>query len=65
MSFDAWVVGFGISVLLRELQLVGSHMAYLVLAAVAVLDAGLLYRFFAGTSEHQHGCPSPPSEPDK
>jgi hypothetical protein len=47
MSFDAWVVGFGISTLLRELQIVESAAAYLVLAAVAVVDAILLYRFFS------------------
>jgi hypothetical protein len=34
MSFDAWVVGFGISALLRELHFVDSPAAYLVLAAV-------------------------------
>jgi uncharacterized protein len=46
MSFDAWVVGFGISTLLRELRLVDGNSAYLVLAAVAVIDGVLLYRFF-------------------
>jgi hypothetical protein len=48
MSFDAWVVGFGISRLLGELKLVESHAAYLVLVAVALLDSWLLYRFFSG-----------------
>jgi hypothetical protein len=48
MSFDAWVVGFGISRLLGELKLVESHAAYLVLVAVALLDTWLLYRFFSG-----------------
>jgi uncharacterized protein len=47
MSFDAWVVGFGISTLLRELQIVESAAAYLVLAAVGVVDVLLLYRFFS------------------
>jgi uncharacterized protein len=47
MSFDAWVVGFGISTLLRELQIVESGAAYLVLAAVGVVDVILLYRFFS------------------
>lgn len=46
MSFDAWIVAFGCSALLRELHLVDSPAAYLVLAAVAVIDACLLYRFF-------------------
>jgi len=46
MSFDAWVVGFGISTLLRQLHIVETEAAFSVLAAVAVLDIWLLYRFF-------------------
>jgi len=46
MSFDAWVVAFGLSTLLRELRLVESSAAYLVLVAVGLLDTWLLYRFF-------------------
>ena len=38
MSFDAWVVGFGISTLLRQLHLVDSRAAFLVLAAVIAID---------------------------
>src|SRR5204862_5088260 len=34
MSFDAWVVGFGISTLLRVVHLVDGPQAYAVLAAV-------------------------------
>ena len=45
LSFDAWVVGFGLSRLLNELQLVDSRAAYLVLVGVALLDIWL-YRFF-------------------
>jgi uncharacterized membrane protein YfcA len=47
MSFDAWVVGFGLSTLLRDLRLVESSAAYLVLAAVVLVDAAMLYRFFS------------------
>jgi uncharacterized membrane protein YfcA len=47
MSFDAWIVGFGLSTLLKELRLVESNLAYLVLVAVGILDTWLLYRFFA------------------
>ena len=47
MSFDAWIVAFGLSTLLKELGLVESNRAYLVLVAVAVLDTWLLYRFFS------------------
>jgi uncharacterized membrane protein YfcA len=46
MSFDAWVVAFGLSTLLRQLHIVDSAAAYLLMAAVIVLDAWLLYRFF-------------------
>lgn len=48
MSFDAWVVGFGISTVLRSLGLVEGGAAYSVLAAVVVVDVWLLYRFFSG-----------------
>ncbi len=47
MSFDAWIVGFGLSSLLKELRLVETNLAYLVLVGVAILDTLLLYRFFA------------------
>ena len=50
MSFDAWIVAFGVSRLLQELQIVPSNAAYLVLAGVGALDIWLLYRFF---SKHQ------------
>jgi uncharacterized protein len=46
MSFDAWIVGFGISTLLRLLHIVEGAAAYSVLAAVLVVDGVLLYRFF-------------------
>jgi uncharacterized membrane protein YfcA len=47
LSFDAWVVGFGLSRLLVELQLVDGRVAYLVLAGVVLFDIWL-YRFFTG-----------------
>jgi uncharacterized membrane protein YfcA len=47
MSFDAWIVGFGLSALLQNLGLVRSNLAYLVLVGVAILDTLLLYFFFA------------------
>jgi len=46
MSFDAWIVGFGLSTLLKDLRLVQSNLAFLVLLGVGVLDTWLLYRFF-------------------
>lgn len=53
MSFDAWVVAFGLSKLLRDLHIVPGSEAYLVLAGVIVLDAWLLYRFFAVIDAHE------------
>ena len=47
MSFDAWIVGFGISTLLQQLGLVPGMQAYGVLAAVGAIDTLMLYRFFA------------------
>ena len=47
MSFDAWIVGFGISTLLRTLHVVDGAAAYGVFAAVATIDTLLLFRFFA------------------
>jgi uncharacterized membrane protein YfcA len=46
MSFDAWVVGFGISTLLRQLHVIETDAAFSVLAAVGLIDIWLLYRFF-------------------
>jgi uncharacterized membrane protein YfcA len=47
MSFDAWIVAFGLSTLLKDLHLVQSNLAFLVLVAVGALDTWLLYRFFS------------------
>ena len=47
MSFDAWIVAFGISALLRELGIVPGLSAYSVLAVVIVIDTWLLYIFFS------------------
>ena len=47
MSFDAWVVGFGLSRVLIELKLADAPYAYAVMAAAALIDAWLLYVFFA------------------
>jgi hypothetical protein len=47
MSFDAWVVAFGISAALRDVKIVEGPKAFLFLAAVVLIDACLLYRFFS------------------
>ncbi len=52
MSFDAWVVAFGISTLLRQLLIVPGPAAFLVLAGVGMLDSWLLYRFFSGQNSN-------------
>src|SRR5579864_418728 len=46
MSFDAWVVGFGLSRSLIDTGLLGDPIAYLVLASAAAVDLVLLYKFF-------------------
>jgi len=46
MSFDAWVVGFGLSRVLIELNLAESPWAYSVMAATILIDCYLLYVFF-------------------
>jgi uncharacterized membrane protein YfcA len=48
MSFDAWVVGFGLSRVLIELNLIESPWAYGVMAVTILIDCYLLYVFFTG-----------------
>jgi hypothetical protein len=47
MSFDAWIVGFGLSRAMIELGLLSSPEAYIFLAAAALIDGYLLYLFFS------------------
>jgi uncharacterized protein len=46
MSFDAWVVGFGLSRVLIDLKLMGSPWAYSVMVVAIMVDTYLLYVFF-------------------
>jgi uncharacterized membrane protein YfcA len=46
MSFDAWVVGFGLSRVLIDLKLVESPWAYSVMVVAILVDTYLLYIFF-------------------
>lgn len=46
MSFDAWIVGFGLSRVLIDLKMMDSPWAYSVLLLAIVLDSYLLYVFF-------------------
>jgi uncharacterized membrane protein YfcA len=47
MSFDAWVVSFGLSRVLIELNLMASPSAYSVMAGAILIDLYLLYVFFS------------------
>lgn len=69
MSFDAWVVAFGLSKLIHDLKIVPSNAAYLFLLAVILLDGWLLYRFFhiadaQATGEAAYAAPPAP-QPDQ
>jgi len=46
MSFDVWVVGFGLSRTLIALKLATSPLAYSAMFAAVLLDAFLLITFF-------------------
>jgi uncharacterized protein len=48
MSFDAWIVGFGLSKLIHDLKIIPTNAAYFVLLVVMLFDGWLLYRFFTG-----------------
>jgi len=61
MSFDAWVVGFGLSRVLIELNLVESPWAYSVMAATILIDAYLLYIFFTVSKPATSGDRNEPS----
>jgi len=54
MSFDAWIVGFGLASLLRVLRLTGDGAALMVFITVAAIDSWLLYRFFRGGRRTYH-----------
>lgn len=51
MSFDAWVVAFGLSSVLRMLGIVDGFAAFGVFACVTAVDGWLLYRFFRSPRE--------------
>ena len=62
MSFDAWIVAFGISTVLRSLLIIESYAAYLILGGVGLIDACMLYRFFSSAAyrtplKSEHGSP--------
>lgn len=61
MSFDAWIVGFGLSRTLIELGVAASPSAYGVLAATLLIDGILLARFFLFSNRHQPETAPQPS----
>lgn len=61
MSFDAWLVGFGLSRVLIELKLVESPRAYAVMAVAILVDAYLLYVFFRRRRPIELRSQAPPS----
>ena len=58
MSFDVWIVGFGLSRVLMELKIAESPYAYAVLAVAGLVDACLLYRFFSSRTTTAATAPS-------
>jgi uncharacterized membrane protein YfcA len=61
MSFDAWIVGFGLSRVLIELDLMASPWAYGVMAATILIDLRLLYSFFTVHKLYRPQGPRRPS----
>jgi hypothetical protein len=51
MSFDVWIVGFGLSRVLIELNMAQGPIAYSAMVVAALLDAYLLYVFFKAKSK--------------
>src|SRR5215472_5391574 len=54
MSFDAWVVGFGLSRVLIDLKLLASPWAFGVMAITIAIDGYLLYVFFTSQNTVSH-----------
>jgi uncharacterized membrane protein YfcA len=48
MSFDAWIVGFGLARSIIDLKLLSASGAYSVWGAVILFDLYLLYQYFTG-----------------
>jgi uncharacterized membrane protein YfcA len=64
MSFDAWVVAFGVSTVLRDVKIVEGPKAFVFLAAVVLIDAWLLYRFFSKPTAQAAVIPPPGTAPE-
>jgi uncharacterized membrane protein YfcA len=63
MSFDAWVVGFGLSRVLIDLNLMESPWAYSIMAVTILIDSYLLYLFFIVQKPAQRRSETPRALP--
>jgi len=64
MSFDVWIVGFGLSRVLAELGLAKGALAYGPMLAAVLLDAVLLLVFFSRTYQRRVTLSSAPTRSD-
>jgi uncharacterized protein len=62
MSFDAWIVAFGVSTVLRDLKIAEGASAFLFLAAVVVVDSWLLWHFFSAPQKAAAAHAAAPSQ---
>ena len=61
MSFDAWVVAFGVSTVLRDVELVEGANAFLFLAVIMAIDGWLLWVVLCSACANANtGCESKP-----
>jgi len=58
MSFDAWLVGFGLSRVVGSLELLPVIWAFQLLTVTVVIDAILLRTFFRSRRISRHGSPA-------
>jgi hypothetical protein len=63
MSFDAWIVAFGLSRVLVELGLISRLQGHLVLAAVIAFDLGLLASFFRRRASQRRAAAATEAQP--
>jgi hypothetical protein len=63
MSFDAWIVAFGMGTVLAGLGLVAAPAAYLPMAVIGGLDLWLLRRYFARLRVAARGAEASPISP--
>lgn len=63
MSFDVWVVGFGLSRVVIDLHLIQSPFAYSVMLSALIVDGFLLRNFFAKHKPIEIGSKTPEITP--